>query len=51
VSRVGASMCDQIVQCFLFHLGPNGVGKQENALHLGLGVEESIAGSASDAAA
>jgi len=51
VSGVGSSMCDQIVQFFLFHLGPNGVGKQENALHLGFGMEEFSAGPASDAAA
>ena len=51
VGSSGASMCDQIVQDFLFHLGPNGVGKQENALCLGLGVPELIPSSASDAAA
>ena len=51
VGGVGASICDQIVQDFLLHLGPNGVGKQENALCLGFGMEELIAGPASDAAA
>jgi len=48
---VGASACDQIVQHFLLQFGPDGVGKLKNLLHLGLGVEESIAGPASDAAA
>jgi len=51
VSGVGTSMCDQVVQDFLLHFGPDAVGKHENALCLGLGVEESSAGPASDAAA
>jgi len=50
MSGVGVSACDQIVQYFLLHFGPDGVGKQKNALYLGLGVEESIAGPTSDAA-
>jgi len=51
MSGVGASVCDQIVQYFLLHFGPDGMGKQKNALCLGLAVEESIVGPASDAAA
>ena len=50
VSGISASIGDQIVQNFLFHLGPNGVCKQENTLDLGFGVAELFAGSASDAA-
>jgi len=42
-------LCDQIVQHFLLHLGPDGVGKHENALHLGFGIEELSASPASDA--
>jgi len=51
MSGVGASVCDQIVHYFLLHFGPDGVSKQKNVLCLGLGVEESIVGPASDAAA
>jgi len=51
VGSTGASTCDQVVKKFLLQLGPNGVGKQKNALHLGFGVPELIPGSASDAAA
>jgi len=50
VSGVGASICDQVVQDFLLHFGPDGGGKHENALYLGLRVEESSASPASDAA-
>jgi len=51
VGGIGVSTCDQIVQHFLLHLGPNRVGKQENALCLGFGMEELSAAPASDAAA
>jgi len=51
MSGVGASTCDQIVQHFLLHFGPDGVGKHKNTLCLGLGMEESSVGPASDAAA
>jgi len=51
VGGIGTSICNQIVQYFLLHLGPNGVGKQEYALYLGFGVKELSTGPASDAAA
>jgi len=51
VGGVGASICDQIVQYFLLHLGPNVVGQQENALYLGFRMKELNADPASDAAA
>ena len=51
VGSIGTSTCDQIVKNFLLQLGPSGVGKQKNALCLGLGVRELIPSSASDTAA
>jgi len=51
VSGVGTSMCDQVIQDFLLRFGSDAVGKHEKALCLGLEVEESSAGPASDAAA
>ena len=51
VGSTGASICDQIIENFLFQLGPNGVCKQKNVLHLGFGVPGLIPGSASDATA
>jgi len=51
MSGVGASIGNQILQYFLLHFGPDGVGKQKNIMYLGLGVKESIAGPASNAAA
>jgi len=51
VGSSGTSICDQIVENFLLQLGPNGVGKQNDALYLGFGVPELIPSSASDATA
>jgi len=44
-------MGDQVVQNFLLQFGPDSVSKHENALDLVLGMEKSVPGSASDAAA
>jgi len=43
-SGVGASTGDQILQYFLLHFGPDGVGKRKSILHLGLGGERKHCG-------
>jgi len=50
MSGIVASMCDQIIQNFLFQGGPNGVSRHENIRDLGLGVLTGILGSPSDVA-